>query len=288
MVMLRLHVRCIFSLLALVAICGTTFAQDATATLRFRWTEGQALDYKVQQNTSVTETSIDEQTKKPVTVTTVTKLTLTKKWTAKSVDASGTATLELSITAMRQEVTQTVGEEKPIVKLLDSAIAEDAKSMTFLNKTAVTVKVDTLGQLLDTQSANEGAADRLQVELPFRITLPNDAVKVAAKWDRGFRLKLPPPLGTGEKLECTQTYSYKGMSGDFAVVGLGTELKTPPDDAALMPAVVPTLWTGDVFLNAKTGAYHGAKLTSKKDVANHQGEGTKFVYRSEYTEAAEK
>jgi hypothetical protein len=48
------------------------------------------------------------------------------------------------------------------------------------------------------------------------------------------------------------------------------------------------LWEGDVFVNVKTGRYHGAKLKVTKEVPNHQGEGTKFVYQSEYTEAAEK
>ena len=39
-------------------------------------------------------------------------------------------------------------------------------------------------------------------------------------------------------------------------------------------------------VDTKLGRYHGAKLTAKKEIPNHQGDGTKFVYQSEYTEAA--
>jgi hypothetical protein len=268
--------------------CGSfAFAQEAT-TLRFKWTADEVRKYKVAQTTTVNETSIDEQTKKPVQIVTTTKIAVTKQWTVKAVDQNGTATLELAITALRQEITQTQGDEKPVNKILDSANAEDAKAMPFLGKPSLTVKMDALGQVIEAKAGNENAADRLQVELPFRITLPTDAVKADAKWDRAFTMKLPPPLGTGEKFNGTQTYKYRGSNGDAGVVGVSTEMKTQPEDAALMPALAPALWEGDVFINLKTGAYLGAKLTTKKEIPNHQGDGTKFVYQSEYTEVAEK
>jgi len=48
------------------------------------------------------------------------------------------------------------------------------------------------------------------------------------------------------------------------------------------------LWEGNLFFDTKSGRYHGAKLTVKKEVTDHQGSGTKFTYASEYTEALEK
>jgi hypothetical protein len=54
-----------------------------------------------------------------------------------------------------------------------------------------------------------------------------------------------------------------------------------------VPALAPVLWEGDVFFDTKSGRYHGAKLTAKKEVANHRGDGTKLTYSSEYTEAAD-
>jgi hypothetical protein len=47
---------------------------------------------------------------------------------------------------------------------------------------------------------------------------------------------------------------------------------------------LPLLWEGDVYFHKDTGRYSGARLAVKKEVANHQGEGTKFVYESQLTE----
>ena len=270
-----------------VAAFGGAIA-GAAEKPRFTYTAGQALTFRVLQTTTVTETTLDEQTKAAVQTTTVTKLVTTKKWTVKDVQPSGTATLEMSIAAMRQEVTQTVGDKKPVATVLDSADAADAKAMTFLNKPVVTVTIDAFGMVSGAKSDNPNATDRLTAELPFRVTLPEELPAVNGGWDRAFVLKLPPPLGTGEKFDATQKYTYRGAKDGFAVIGVTTALKEAPSDAALMPGIVPMLWEGDVFFNTKTGSYHGAKLKVTKEVPNHQGEGTKFVYQSEYTEAAEK
>lgn len=256
--------------------------------LKFSWTVDQELSFQVNQTTTVHEDSIDEQSKKPVKISTVTKMKSTKIWHVKAVNESGAATLEMRITAMSQEMTQTVGEKPAVVKVMDSANPEDAKAMTFLNKPVLTVQVSDRGEILDTESENPGSTDRLRVELPFRSTLPTAAMAVNSSWERNFDLKLPPPMGTGEKFEGNHKFTYKGMNAEFAVVGLSTTLKTTPKDLAIMPAVLPVLWEGDVFFNTKTGCYHGAKLKVKQEIPNFHGEDTKFVYESEYTEVPSK
>jgi len=277
----------ILALTLALSFAAAASADDAPK-LRFVWEKDSVKVYGVVQTTTVHETVLDEQTKKPLDITTVTKLTISKKWLVKAVDPDGTGTLEMSTAAMKQEITQTVGDAKPAVRVLDSANADDLKGMTFLNKPILTLKVDPQGRISDVKSDNASAADRLQTDLPFKLHLPDAAPDANAAWERPFELKLPPPLGTGEKYDATQKYTFKGMNKEYAVVGIATALKAPPSDAAVMPAILPMLWEGDAFFNAKTGGYHGAKLSIKKDVANHQGEGTKFRYASEYTEALEK
>ncbi len=281
--MVRAPIACAFILVTLPFAA----AEDAPK-LRFAWAKGGTATYRVVQATNVQETVLDEPAKKPSDITTNTKLTITKTWAVKGVETDGSATLEMVTTAFRQEITQTAGDMKPAVRVLDSANADDAKAMAFLNKPVLTLKVDPLGRVSDVKSDNPAAADRLQADLPFKLHLLEAAPVANGTWERAFELKLPPPIGTGEKFDATQKYTFRGMNKDFAVVGVATALKNPPDDAALMPAIVPMLWEGDVFFNAKTGQYHGAKLTAKKEIANHQGEGTKFRYASEYTEALEK
>jgi hypothetical protein len=281
--MTRFAVAGVLSVVALTPLC----AADGEK-VRFTFAAGQSFTYRVLQTTTVTETTLDEQSKAPVLTTTVTNLSSTKTWAVKDAPATGGATIEMTITAMKQEVTQTVGDKKPVAQVLDSSNPDDAKAMTFLNKPVVSVTLNAFGAVVAAKSDNPHAADRLKAELPFRVTLPETIPAVNGSWERAFELKLPPPLGTGEKFDATQTFTYRGAKDGYAIIGVTTALKEPPTDAALMPGVVPMLWEGDVFVNASTGRYQGAKLKVTQDVANHQGEGTKFVYRSEYTEAAEK
>lgn len=252
---------------------------------KFVWAAGDAFTYKVSQTTTVDELTLDEGAKKPTAVKTVTALTTTKQWAVKAVGKDGSATLEMSISALRQEVTQTVGDKKPVNRVIDSADKEDAAGMPFLNKPVLTVTVDTSGKVTEAKSDQKAAADRLEAELPFRLVWPAKMPAVNDTWERAFVLKVPPPLGTGEKFDATQTYTFRGMKDVYAVVGMTTAVKDLTDPT-VVPAVAPVLWEGDVFFNTKTGRYHGAKLTAKKEVADHRGEGTKFTYTSEYTEAA--
>jgi hypothetical protein len=273
-------------LLALALTVGPAAAQTP---LRFQWQQGQTLTYSVQQTTTVTETTLDEATSKPITTATKTTLALTRRWEVRAVDAAGTATLEMAITAMRQEIARPGPLDKdgnPTVDrtTLDSATAEGREQMAaFLNKPVLTVKVDAQGRLVEAKAAH-GPADRLQAELPFRLTLPDQLPQVGGVWDRSFVIKLDPPHGTGETYDAGQSYTLKGESQGHTVVGVRTALKSPPTDPAEMPALVPLLWEGDVYFHKQTGRYSGARLSVKKEVANHQGEGTKFVYESQLTE----
>ncbi len=272
--------------LAVALAAGPASAQ---APPRFQWKPGQALTYSVQQTTTVTETTIDDGTNKPVTASTATKLALTRRWEVKAVDPDGTATLELAITAMRQEIVRPGPPDKdgqPTADrtVIDSATAEGRQqTAAFLNKPILTARVDARGRLVEAKAAN-GPTDRLQAELPFRLTLPEQMPQVGGVWDRAFAIQLDPPLGTGEKYDATQTYTLKGESQGHLVVGVRTALKAAPKDPAELPALVPLLWEGDVYFHKETGRYSGARLSVKKEVPNHQGEGTKFVYESQLTE----
>lgn len=268
---------------ALVLIAGAVAAQPPAATLRFKWQPNQTLTYKVVQSTVVQETQIDEKTEKPVTTEAKTNLALTRTWTVKSVDASGVATLDMAITALKNEIRQ--GTADPTI--LDSANPDNAKAMAeFLNKPIVTVRIDPQGRLVEVKEAKIGSAARLHAELPFRVTLPDAGPTAGQKWERPFSLKLDPPQGTGETHEFVQKYTCAGVKDGLAVVGVETALKAPPKTTGEQVPLVPMLWTGEVYFNLAAGKYHAARLSAKAELANHLGEGTKFVYASQYAEDA--
>jgi hypothetical protein len=275
--------RRLYALGLLVALAAGSSAQPpaAPAAPRFKWEAGQALAYRVVQVTTVSETTLDEKTNKPTTGEAKTSLTIDRKWTVKAVDANGVATLEMSITAMKNEFRQPDGT----VVGKDSAKPEDAKEMAaYLNAPIVVVRMDARGNLVEVKEAKGGAAARLQAELPFRVVLPEAAPAAGATWDRPFALKLDPPHGTGESYDFAQKFASKGEKDGYLIVGVETAMKNPPKNVSEQVPLVPMLWSGDVYFHTGTGRYAGSRLKAKAELVNYQGEGTKFVYESTYSE----
>lgn len=271
--------------LALLAVAVAASPAAAQTQLRFRWQPGQAHTFAVRQTTTVTETAPPPGGGKPATAVTTVKLALTRKWAVTAVDAAGTATLDMSILALRQEI---VRGGETLVK--DSAVPADAAEMgDYLHKPILTAKVDPLGRVTEAKGpAGDGAATRLQTELPFRVVLPEAAVAANGTWERPFAVRLDPPAGTGESHDAKQTFTFRGLADGRAVIGVTTELAKPPSAAADLQPLLPWLWAGEVYLDPQAGAYLGAKLNVKRELPNHAGAGTRFAFESEYTETPAK
>lgn len=255
-------------------------APAANPPARFKWQLNQVLTYKINQQTAVRETTLDEKTEKPVTTEARTNLTLIKKWAVKGIDDKGIVTLEMTITSMKTEFRKPDGTSV----INDSANAVQAKEMAgFLNTPIVTVKVDSQGKLVEVKEAKSGSAARLHAELPFRFILPDTGPTAGQTWNRTFTMKLDPPLGTGESYDFTQKYTGS-IKESLVVIGIETALKNPPKTLAEQVPLVPMLWTGEVYFNPAAGQYHAARLKVKAELPNHQGEGTRFEYESAYVE----
>lgn len=266
--------------LALMSAADAQPPAAAPGAPRFKWEAGKTLTYRVIQQTVVQETTLDAQNK-PVVGEARTNLVLVRHWNVKDVDKDGVATLEMSISEVKNEIRQSDGA----VTVTDSSKPEDAKAMAgYLNKPIVTVRIDSQGKLVEVKEAKGGTAARLHAELPFRVVLPDAMPEVNKTWDRTFALKLDPPNGTGESYDFVQKYTSKGAKDSLLVVGVETALKAPPKTAGEQRPLVPMLWTGDIYFNTAAGKYHAARLKVKAELPNHEGEGTKFVYESTYSE----
>jgi hypothetical protein len=266
--------RVMFGLLLAVGVAS------AQVTMQYTYTKGDELKYQVKQETTVEETTLDPKTKKLTTLKTVTTLALGKTWKVAAVGADGSATLELVITSIKDDLVQTKDDEKPNTRSMDSSKPDDAKDMPFLNTASLTVTLDKLGEFVSAKGATKELEAKLKEQLPFRAVLPAKAVNVKDTWKRDFTITTP----TKETFDAVQDTTLKGRNGDYLVMGLTTSLKEKVTDDAILPMVAPLLWTGDVFFNGKTNQYHGSKLKATQDVKNHRGEGTKFTYTSEFTE----
>jgi hypothetical protein len=253
------------------------------APARFKWEVNATHAYKVTQQTVVRETALDPKTEKPVVSEARTDLTLRKKWVVKAVDANGVATLEMTITEMKNVFRRADGTTLE----RDSANPEHAREMAeYLNVPVVVVRVDARGQIVEVKETKAGSAARLHAELPFRMTLPDAAPAIGTAWDRTFTMKVDPPLGIGESYEFLQKFTPAANADGLLSAAVETTLKSPPKALAERVPLVPMLWTGNVYFNTRAGKYHAARLKVKVELPNYQGEGTKFEYESAYNEDA--
>ena len=134
------------------------------------------------------------------------------------------------------------------------------------------------------KKANSARRNRFTIDLPFKILLPLSGLKEGLNWDRNFTIKLDPPQGTGETYEATQKYTVKAPVSGLTTIGVGTAIKEMPAQASDQIPLLPMLLEGDVYFHEDTGRYFAARLKLKKELLNHAGEGSKYVYESVYSE----
>ena len=264
-----------------VALCGAQAAPTQAQTpWRFQWKTGQVLTYRVEQQTRSLEVDADGK------VETKTKVQLVKRWKVLAVDKDGVATLSHSLVSLRLENTAPSGE----TIVFDSA--DPAKSdpqlreqMTPLLGVALsTLRVDSLGRLVEVKESKFGPASRYQAELPFLIALDASDVWEGQSWQRDYQITVEPPQGTGEKYAAVQTYTCKRIDGAGAYLGLKTQMKTQPEALGDQVPLLRFQPEGDVVFDRHNGRLHSARLQVHKELKGHRGAGSSCLFESTYTE----
>src|SRR5438132_170008 len=93
-----------YGVAVLVGLALSAPASAQGTPWRFRWQPGQVLSYRVASVTTVSEAVRGDRSE------TTSKVSLLKQWKVLAVDAAGVATLELTLTALRNEQTRPGGE----------------------------------------------------------------------------------------------------------------------------------------------------------------------------------
>jgi hypothetical protein len=267
-------------LVVALALAAATAAQAEAP--RFRFHKGETLAYHLVHTTRITETIPDEKTNKPVEVEALTKVDLIRKWKVADVDAKGVATLEMSIASMRWERKAGTDED-----LFDSTKPDDlnkSEMAKHIGPVLAVLRIDPLGRVVEVKESKVGPAARFATELPFKITLPDAGPKPGESWDRAYTIRLDPPLGTGEKYAAVQKYTCQEPKSGFLTVGLGTQIKDMPTQAADQIPLLPLTAEGTLFFHASSGRYYAARLKIEKELKDHQGEGSSYRFASTYVE----
>ncbi len=80
-----------------------------------------------------------------------------------------------------------------------------------------------------------------------------------------------------------QTALFRLPVNGFTTVAVSTTIKDMPAQASDQIPLLPMVMEGDIYFHA-AGRYQAARLKIKKELMNHQGEGTKYVFESTYSE----
>jgi hypothetical protein len=252
---------------------------QAQAPGPFRWQMGQTLTYRAEETTQATEVVGDAK------IETKTHLILTKRWQVTAVDNAGVATLQLSLAALRHEMTTAGGE----TLLFDSANPDKStpqlreQMARYVGVVLAVLRVDGFGRVVEVKESRHGLAHKYEVELPFVGILPANP-RVGQTWERAYKITLDPPQGTGEKHDALQKYVCKAVADGAATVTMTTELKSPPETVTDRASLVQYLPEGEIVFDLKAGRLRSASLRIDKELKGHQGEGSSYRYVRSYVE----
>ncbi len=263
----------------LVVLLAGTYAATAQAQTpwQFRWEKGQILSYRVKHLTTVTEVVGNGKQQFG------SRLELTKRYRILDVDATGVATLDYSVTAMRNEQTRPNGE----VLLFDSTDPAGStpgirdQLAKYVGTVLAVLRVDAAGKVVEVK---QGPAERYADEPPFTLVLPGAAVAEGAAWLRKFDVTLHPPLGTGEKYPAEQECRCTKIAGGKAAIALKTAFKTAPASVQEQIPLVPKEVQGEAIFDVTAGQIAEVRLSVDRTLDNHQGPGSSYHFQSTYTE----
>jgi hypothetical protein len=247
---------------------------------QFRWQQGQVLTYRVEHQTAVAEVANGSKSD------TKTKLNLSKRWQVLAVDAAGVATVQLSMVAMRLEMTKPNGD----TLLFDSTDVEKSSPplreglAQFVGQPLAVLRIDTRGKVVEVKESKHGPASRFESDLPFVVTLPEENAQAGLQWERAYKVTIEPPQGTGEKYEAVQKYLCKTLGEGTATLTLSTAFKTMPESLLDRVPLLQMQPEGEVVFDTLNGRLNSASLHIEKELLGHQGEGSSYKFQSLYTE----
>jgi hypothetical protein len=228
----------------------------------------------VQQSSTTTEKVEDTE------IQTKTQLTLTKRWQVLAVNEKGIATLQMSLDALSMETVSSDGE----TLRFDSAQPDRSTPQLreqmgqYVGKPLATLEVGPLGQVIQVKESNFGSASRYENELPFVVVLPAGPIEAGQAYTRDYQ------LNNGEKLAARQRYTCTRLSASELTLGVATELPNPPEAPADLIPWLQFLPEGEVVFDLQAGRLKRASLTTRKEVKNHQGEGSSYSLQGSYVE----
>jgi hypothetical protein len=268
-------------LLLLAWICFTFQATAADQELlRLKLDSGETLKYRVLHTTDIKETTLDEESKKPVEVTKSTKLQMIKSWTVKQIDSKGLITLDLTIHRMRLEQKLPDGKSDLFDSEQPDELNKEAIAQT-VGPVLATIKINDRGDVVEVVKS-PGPKHRALAELPFKVMFAEGDAK---NWQRACTIQIDPPQGLGDRYGLLQSFSNEGISKDgLARLTLKTALKETLQEDSEKAPLLPFLWEGFAKVSQTNGRIIEVDFNIGQAIKNHQGNGSSYRYDATYKE----
>jgi hypothetical protein len=267
----------LLAILSGVALAPSAVAQ---APVRFHWQPGDVLTYRVEQVTLASDVVEGQRSE------TKSKNTNVKRWQVLGVDAAGVATLQLSLAALRFEVTTPKAE----TLLFDSANPEKSDAQMreqmgkYLGRPLAVLRVDSRGRVVEVKESKFFPASRYESEVPFVITLPEGILQVGQGWERSYQVTLEPPEGTGNRFQAAQKYTCQKLDSQSAIIALATTIKNLPESQLDQVPLFQMQPEGQVIFDVQAGRLLSATLKIDRELKDQQGQGSSYRFESTYTE----
>jgi hypothetical protein len=213
-------------------------------------------------------------------------MNLTKRWQVLKLDRDGTATLQLSLTAMRWETTTPSGGTL-IFDSTDPARSDEhlrEELGRLVGQALAVLRIDPLGRVVEVKETKHGPASRYESELPFIIVLPGAPPQPGQTWQRTYQITLDPPQGTGEKYDAVQTCVCKTADEATITLALTTEARNQPESVFDRIPLLQMQPEGEVVFDVRAGRLKSARLRIDKELTGHQGQDSSYHFQSVYAE----
>lgn len=265
------------AMLAPAAAGPKATAEDATEyTLKYKCQPGDELRWRVVHVVTV-ETKI-----KGVAQTAKTRSVSSKLWKVTGVDEQGQITFAHVIedVDMWQSVTgrEDVTYNSRTDKTPPAGYEHVAES---LKGPLATVTITPGGMIANRQDArpqfNPGIGE-------LTIPLPNQPVKVGAKWRLPEELKVRLSDGRVQSVKTQQVYSLAEVSDNVAKILIETQVLTPVEDPKVQSQLVQRLTRGEATFDIEAGRMLSKKMDLDETVLGFEGPESMMHYLARFTE----
>jgi hypothetical protein len=254
-------------------------ADDATYTLRYKFTPGETVRWKVVHKAKV------DTTVSGTSQTAETDSTSIKVWRVVSVDSkSGAATFEHSVESVEMRQQLTGREEVRYSSLTDKEPPvgfEDAARNVGVILSVVTL--DATGEVLSRENKRQPAT-ATAAEGQITVPLPKQPVHIGDTWTAPYELPLADKNGRVVQVKTRQRFKLEDVTGDIATISVETQILTPISDPGIEAQLVQRESNGKVRFDRVAGRVIGQQMDLDKKVHGFAGEASVLHYVMRFSE----